>query len=246
MLVGALSPSGKWRAVLAESEDQLHLIEALDGVVHRLGGCTKRWRFDRMATVCHPPSGRISATFAPVAKHYDIRPSRHGNRKGRLSPAGVIGHRCVRRPGPNWLRCRAPRRRTLSANTSAREAVVPRFGDLEAEIMGQVWRSDGPVLVRDVVEGIRRERQVAFTTVQTVMEILYRKGWLARAKEGRAYRYRASRSREEYTAQLLSEAFDTTPDRGAAFSRLLEEMEPGEIAELSRALEEARNRGAGR
>ena len=55
--------SGRWRtrrggaAVLAESEDQPHLIEALDGVARRLGGLTQRWRFDRMATVCHPDSG---------------------------------------------------------------------------------------------------------------------------------------------------------------------------------------------
>jgi hypothetical protein len=71
---------------LAESEDQPHLVEAIDGVVRCLGGCTRRWRFDRMTTVCHPASGRITATFAPVAKFYgvgvDICPSRHGNRKG--------------------------------------------------------------------------------------------------------------------------------------------------------------------
>jgi transposase len=86
LLVGALSHSSKWRAVLAESEDQPHLVEALDQVVRRLGGCTKAWRFDRMATVCHPPTGRLSATFGPVAKFYGVTiaicPSRHGNRKG--------------------------------------------------------------------------------------------------------------------------------------------------------------------
>jgi len=86
LFVGALSHSSKWRAVLAESEDQPHLVEALDGVVRRLGGCTKAWRFDRMATVCHPASGKITATFGPVAKYYGVDvaicPSRHGNRKG--------------------------------------------------------------------------------------------------------------------------------------------------------------------
>ncbi|MGI8756387.1 MAG: IS21/IS408/IS1162 family transposase [Acidimicrobiales bacterium] len=86
LFVGVLSHSSKWRAVLAESEDQPHLIEALDQVVRRLGGCTKTWRFDRMATVCHPASGKITATFGPVAKHYGVDvaicPSRHGNRKG--------------------------------------------------------------------------------------------------------------------------------------------------------------------
>jgi hypothetical protein len=86
LFVGALSHSSKWRAVLAESEDQPHLVEALDGVVRRLGGCSKVWRFDRMATVCHPASGKITATFGPVAKYYGVDvavcPSRHGNRKG--------------------------------------------------------------------------------------------------------------------------------------------------------------------
>ncbi len=86
LFVGALSHSSKWRAVLAESEDQPHLVEAIDQVVRRLGGCTKSWRFDRMTTVCHPATGRITATFGPVAKFYGVTikicPSRHGNRKG--------------------------------------------------------------------------------------------------------------------------------------------------------------------
>lgn len=91
LLVGALSASGRWRAVLAESTDQAHLVEALDGVTRRLGGCTRRWRFDRMSTVCDPGSGRLRASFAAVAKHYgvavDICPARHGNRKGVVEKA---------------------------------------------------------------------------------------------------------------------------------------------------------------
>jgi transposase len=61
LLVGALSASGLWRGVLAESEDFPHLIEALDAVVRRLGGVSRRWRFDRMATVCYPASGKLTA-----------------------------------------------------------------------------------------------------------------------------------------------------------------------------------------
>ncbi|ETZ40730.1 putative transposase IstA protein [Mycobacterium avium MAV_120709_2344] len=44
------------------------------------------WRFDRMATVCDPGSGRVTAPFAGVAKHYGVSvaicPARRGNRKG--------------------------------------------------------------------------------------------------------------------------------------------------------------------
>lgn len=117
---------------------------------------------------------------------------------------------------------------------------MPKFGDLESVIMDHVWRADQPLLVREVVETLQRDRDVAYTTVQTVMEILYRKGWLERRKERRAYRYWAPRPREDYTAQLLGEAFDTTSDRAAAFSRLLQDFDPAEVAELREALDRAR------
>ena len=91
LLVGSLAHSSRWRAVLAEAEDQPHLIEALDQVVRRLGGVSRYWRFDRMATVCHPGSGRVTASFAAVAKHYGagvkVCPSRRGQRKGVVEKA---------------------------------------------------------------------------------------------------------------------------------------------------------------
>lgn len=91
LLVGALAHSGRWRAVLAEAEDFPHLVEAIAGVSARLGGVTRRWRFDRMATVCSPASGRITPAFAALAKHYgvgiDICPPRRGNRKGVVEKA---------------------------------------------------------------------------------------------------------------------------------------------------------------
>jgi transposase len=46
LLVGSLAHSGRWRAVLADCEDFPHLIEALDRVTRKLGGLTRRWRFD--------------------------------------------------------------------------------------------------------------------------------------------------------------------------------------------------------
>ena len=88
LLVGTLSHSGKCRAVLADAEDQAHLAEALDAVLRRLGGTARRWRFDRMASVCEPGSGRITASFGEVAKHYgagvDVCPARRANRKGAV------------------------------------------------------------------------------------------------------------------------------------------------------------------
>ena len=91
LFVGALAHSGRWRGQLAESKDQAHTIDALDQITRALGGLTRVWRFDRMATVCHPPTGRLTASFAGVAKHYGVSvaicPPRRGNRKGVVEKA---------------------------------------------------------------------------------------------------------------------------------------------------------------
>ena len=91
LLVGALSHSGRWRGVLAESEDFPHLVEALDRVVRRLGGVSDVWRFDRMSTVYNNTTGHVTADFAAVAKHYGavvaVCPPRRGNRKGVVEKA---------------------------------------------------------------------------------------------------------------------------------------------------------------
>jgi transposase len=91
LLVGSLACSSRWRAVLAPAMTQPHLVDGLDRVSRKLGGLTHTWRFDRMATVCDPGSGRVSASFAGVAKHYGVAvaicPARRGNRKGVVEKA---------------------------------------------------------------------------------------------------------------------------------------------------------------
>jgi transposase len=88
LLLGVLAHSSRWRGWIGECEDQPHLFEGLHQVATRLGGLTSRWRFDRMATVCHPGSGRITARFGPVAMHYRVGiaicPANHAWRKGAV------------------------------------------------------------------------------------------------------------------------------------------------------------------
>jgi len=94
LLVGALSHSGRWRGLLCESEDQAHLIEGLHHLAGALGGLSKDWRFDRMATVVSPETKKVTATFAAVAKHYGVTvrpcPPRRGNRKGVVEKANHV------------------------------------------------------------------------------------------------------------------------------------------------------------
>src|ERR1039458_8747403 len=65
---------------------QAHLIDAMDRVMRKLGGTTRDWRVDRLATVIVPGTREIQPSFAPVAKHYgavvEPCPPRRGNRKG--------------------------------------------------------------------------------------------------------------------------------------------------------------------
>ena len=117
-----------------------------------------------------------------------------------------------------------------------------RFGDLEAAIMDVVWAAGAPVRVREVSERLNRDRPLAFNTVQTVMEILYRKGWLGRRKDGRAYWYTAERSRDDYAAGLLAEALSAAGDPAATLVRLVGDLDPGEAARLRAALDAAVDR----
>ena len=116
---------------------------------------------------------------------------------------------------------------------------MARFGDLEAAIMDVVWAAGAPVRVREVAEQLNRDRPLAFNTVQTVMENLYRKGWLERRKDGRAYWYTAERSRDDYAAGLVAEALTAAADPAATLVRLVGELEPGEAARLRAALDAA-------
>lgn len=91
VLVGALSFSGRCRAVVSEGMSFAHLVEAIDGVLRRLGGTPRAWRTDRMATVVAPGTDRITAQFAQAAKHYGVEvwvcPPRRPQRKGVVEKA---------------------------------------------------------------------------------------------------------------------------------------------------------------
>lgn len=129
--------------------------------------------------------------------------------------------------------------RTMALRFSWEEAAGMRgFGELEQAIMDVVWAAEGPLTVREVLDQLNRERpqQLAYNTVQTVMEILHRKGWLSRAKDGRAFRYQATKDREEYAATLIDQVWATGADRAATLVRLFEQLDDGEVAELRAAL----------
>lgn len=101
--------------------------------------------------------------------------------------------------------------------------------------MKRLWRRGAPATVRELVDELRGERRIAYTTVQTICDNLFKKGWVRRDLDGRAYRYEPTRSGEEYSAQLMRQALDSSPDQVGAFVHFLQRMSPEE----ARALEQA-------
>ncbi len=85
----------------------------------------------------------------------------------------------------------------------SRQGVDQVLGELEAEVMNQVWQRPGST-ARRVLEGLR-PRRLAYTTVVTILDRLYRKGLLGRHREGRAFAYEAAVSKEEFDEQITRE-----------------------------------------
>jgi predicted transcriptional regulator len=117
-----------------------------------------------------------------------------------------------------------------------------RLGELEAEIMDRLWTWKRPATVREIVDDINKQRPVAYTTVMTVADILYNKGWLLRNKQGRAWLYLPVRSREAYSAALMEDALGASEDRSAALAHFVEQMSDDEVAALRKALRAAGRR----
>jgi len=113
---------------------------------------------------------------------------------------------------------------------------VNRLGELERAIMDILWESPDPLTVRQV-SGNLTERDLAHTTVMTVLDRLAKKGFARRERDARAWRYRAAETREAYVTELMLSALEQTGDRHAALARFARSVSETEATALRRALE---------
>jgi predicted transcriptional regulator len=114
--------------------------------------------------------------------------------------------------------------------------VVRGFGDLEAVVMDRLWDREGPTTVREVFEGMLRDREIAYTTVMSTMDNLYHKGWLARERDGKAYRYWPSMAREQYFAALMHEALNAGGRSDRVLAHFLDQISDDESEALRTVL----------
>lgn len=120
---------------------------------------------------------------------------------------------------------------------------VRGFGDLETVIMDRLWARDHPATVREMLGDLAPERRLAYTTVMTVMDNLFRKGWLTREPDGKAYRYQPVSSRQEYSAELMREVLAGSGDQVGTLLHLVDHMTDEEATAVRRALRGRRTEG---
>ncbi len=116
---------------------------------------------------------------------------------------------------------------------------------LELKIMHVLW-TQGPSNVQRVQQSLLPSDELAYNTVQTMLNILHRKGRVRRSLGGRAYVYRAAASREKVLGQALRDfverAFGGSSEALVMSLVKSRQVDLDRISELSRRLE-ARERG---
>jgi predicted transcriptional regulator len=91
----------------------------------------------------------------------------------------------------------------------------PTLTPQELAIMKVVWRL-GKATVRDVYEALRAKREIAYTTVMTMMKILEEKGFLRKGRVERAYEYRPAKPRHQVVGAMVRDFLDRVFDGAAA------------------------------
>lgn len=112
---------------------------------------------------------------------------------------------------------------------------------LELEIMKVLWET-GPASVQSVQERLSQEPRLAYNTVQTMLNVLLRKGKVRRELKDRAYHYEPTLSRLEASGQAVGDLVQRMFD-GSAESLVLSLVEtrhltPEKLARLTALLEE--------
>lgn len=116
------------------------------------------------------------------------------------------------------------------------------LGELETAILERIWGREN-VAVRDIFNELRQERDIAYTTVMTTMDRLWKKGLLIRERNGNAYLYSPVYSKKSLIQKCINQVLDNilsdiTEPTLAHFVSNLEKVNPALLNELKRLLSE--------
>jgi len=113
----------------------------------------------------------------------------------------------------------------------------------ELEIMKIVWNRESAT-VRDVYEALREQRQIAYTTVMTMMKILEKKKFLKKTQQNRAFVYQPVRPKEQVIRTMVQD-FVTRVFDGSAEPLLVHlvkdrHLSEKEVREITRMIQESK------
>jgi predicted transcriptional regulator len=122
----------------------------------------------------------------------------------------------------------------------------PTLGELERAVMDELWHLDQDIwlTVRQVHERLSPPRDLAYTTVLTVLDRLSKKHFVTRRRVGRAWEYRAEESREQLTAQNLRTGMNglDQDQRRSVLLHFLQDASTEDLQALRAGLDEVERR----
>ena len=115
-------------------------------------------------------------------------------------------------------------------------------GELENRVLSVLWATDRAMTPREVHAVISAKRDLAYTTVMTILTRLWEKEEVTREKHGRSFVYQPVLGRDERVAQRLQEVLDAADDRLVALNAFVTSLPADAQAALQASLRENRGR----
>ncbi len=121
------------------------------------------------------------------------------------------------------------------------------LGGLESAVMEILWAKPSQTVI-EVEERLRQKREIAHTTVLTTMDRLYRKGYLNREKQAKAFVYAPRYTRKEFERTMAQEVLgaligQSTETAVSTFVDLISD-DPGALEQLEAKIREKRRERA--
>lgn len=117
------------------------------------------------------------------------------------------------------------------------------LGDLERTVMDVLWDAPADLTANDLRDILAKRategRELAVTTVLTVLSRLEHKHFVTRDRRTRPHLYRAATSRAAHMAELMHQVLGSAPDREEVLARFVGRVRPGEADALRRMLDQA-------
>jgi predicted transcriptional regulator len=121
------------------------------------------------------------------------------------------------------------------------------LGELESAVMETLWTNPQQTVI-EVEERLRTKRDIAHTTVLTTLDRMYRKGYLTREKQAKAFVYSPRYTRNEFERTMAQEVLGALIGHSAetAVSTFLDLIgdDPGALDQLEAKIREKRRQGA--